>query len=407
MTAPPAWLPVWIDGRTRLIERGETLGWPQLAIRAGALAETFRAGVRLAVADGNRVATLIAALAAAESASVPLLLRRNPETVPPDLPAGDSFAVLLQTSGTTGAPKVVRHDFTRLRGRLRGTGDRGARWLLTYEPAAFAGVQVILTALAAGATLIAAPGEGLAGLARAALAHGATHVSGTPSFWRAFLIALGDARPPLKAVTLGGEPADQPLLDRLAEAFPGARLRHIYASTEAGSLFAVTDGRAGFPASWLETGVEAVGLRVRDGILEVRSPRAMLGYAGGGAADRDGWIVTGDLVAVVGDRVLFTGRADGRVNVGGVKVSPEAVEALLLTAPGVQDALVAAAANPITGRILTASVVPMPGVGEAAVRASVRDAVAALEPAARPRLVHVVERLELGASGKKRRGGNG
>ena len=404
MTQP--WPPSWIDARFRLVERDEELGWPQLAIRAGALAEAFRDATGPAVADGNRVATVIAALVAAEQAGVPLLLRRNPEAVPAGLPCGGGFAVLLQTSGTTGAPKVVRHDFTRLRGRLRGTGDRGARWLLTYEPAAFAGVQVILTALAAGATLIAAPGEGLAGLARAALEHGATHVSGTPSFWRAFLMALGDARPPLKAVTLGGEPADQPLLDRLAQAFPNARLRHIYASTEAGSLFAVTDGQAGFPASWLETGVEAVGLRVRDGMLEVRSPRAMLGYADG-VAEQDGWIATGDLVAVVGGRVLFTGRADGRVNVGGVKVSPEAVEALLLTAPGVQDALVTAAANPITGHILTAAVVPAPGVGEAAVRASVRDAVAALEPAARPRLIHVVERIELAASGKKRRGGNG
>jgi acyl-coenzyme A synthetase/AMP-(fatty) acid ligase len=403
VTAPPG----WIDARFRLIERDEALGWPHLAIRAGALTEAFQAGAGPAVADGNRVATVIAALVAAERAGVPLLLRRNPEAVPADLPAGEGFAVLLQTSGTTGAPKVVRHDFNRLRGRLRGTGDRDARWLLTYEPAAFAGVQVILTALAAGATLIAAPGEGIAGLARTALAHGATHVSGTPSFWRAFLLALGDGRPPLKAVTLGGEAADQPLLDRLVQAFPDARLRHIYASTEAGSLFAVTDGQAGFPASWLETGVEAVGLRIRDGVLEVRSPRAMLGYADGGAAERDGWIATGDLVTVVGERVLFTGRADGRVNVGGVKVSPEAVEALLLTLPEVQDALVTAAANPITGHILTAAVVPAPGVNEAAVRSAVRDAAAALEPAARPRLIHVVERLELAASGKKRRGGTG
>jgi acyl-coenzyme A synthetase/AMP-(fatty) acid ligase len=215
-------------------------------------------------------------------------------------------------------------------------------------------------------------------------------------------MALGDERPPLRSVTLGGEAVDQPLLDRLAQRFPEARLRHIYAATETGALFAVCDGRAGFPASWLEEGVEGVGLRLRDGVLEVLSPRAMLNGAGAGEG---GWLSTGDLIEIEGERAHFVGRADGRVNVGGVKVSPERVERLLLAVPGVRDAAVQAAANPVTGHILTACVVPEPGVEETALRASIRDAAAVLEPAARPRAIRLVDSIPLSAAGKKSRGG--
>lgn len=391
MTEPPA----WIGPAFRLTEYGETLGWPQLARRAEALEQAFRGGHGRAVCDGNRVATVIAALVAAERAGVELVLRRPGVEIPAGIPAADGFSVLLPTSGTTGVPKLIRHGLDRLCGRLRGTGDQDARWLLTYEPASFAGLQVILTALAAGAELVAAPGEGAAGLARAAVAARVTRISGTPSFWRAFLMAVGAVLPPLASITLGGEAADQPLLDRLAAAFPGASLRHVYASTEAGSLFAVADGRAGFPAVWLDSGIDGVRLRIADGLLQVESPRAMLG--------KGGWIDTGDRVTVVGERVLFAGRADGRVNVGGVKVSAEEAEALILAVPLVADALVTAVPNPITGHILTAAVVPVAGAGPAAVRAGVRDAVAGLVPAARPRVVTLVDMIPLDSTGKKRR----
>lgn len=385
--------PAWIAPGFRLIEGDQRLGWDDLAalpVPSGGAVRAERAGV------------VLAALAAAERADAGLLLCRQ-DGAAWDGASLPGFTVTLESSGTTGTPKRITHDFRSLRDRVRAVSEDDARWLLTYEPASFAGLQVILTAAAAGAVLVCVPGGRVAGLAHAARRHAVTHISGTPSFWRAFLMAgLGESGgdpPPLRSITLGGEAADQPLLDRLRRAFPDARLRHIYASTEAGALFAVADGRAGFPADWLERGRDGVGLRVRDGVLEVCSPRAMIGAAG------DGWLNTGDLVEVADGRVRFAGRLDGLVNVGGVKVSPERVEQRLLAVPGVAEAAVVPVPSPITGFLLTATVVPEPGVQEAALRAALRAATADLVPAARPRAVTLADRIPLSLAGKKSRKG--
>lgn len=385
--------PDWIHPAFRLIEGEDVFGWAEIAALA------VPAG---GVVQADRPSRVLAALAAAEAAGQGLLLARG-AVAPDGWQPGQGFSVTLESSGTTGTPKRLRHDFARLRGRLRGVAEEGARWLLTYDPGAFAGLQVMLTAAAAGALLVAVPSSGagtIAALAQAARRHAVTHVSGTPSFWRAFLMALGTANLPLAAVTLGGEAADQPLLDRLAERFPHARLRHIYASTEAGALFAVADGRAGFPAVWLDHAPDGLELRIADGVLEVRSPRAAPG-----AVDAGGWLSTGDLVERRDDRVLFAGRLDGLVNVGGVKVSPEAVERRLLAVEGVADAAVVAVPSPITGHLLTATIVPVPGAGEAALRAALRAATADLPPAARPRALSFADRIPLSAAGKKSRKG--
>jgi acyl-coenzyme A synthetase/AMP-(fatty) acid ligase len=386
--------PDWIHPAFRLIEGEEVFGWADLA------ALPVPAG---GVVQADRPSRVLAALAAAAAAGQGVLLARG-GAESAGWQSGQGFSVTLESSGTTGTPKRLRHDFARLRGRLRGVAEEGARWLLTYDPGAFAGLQVMLTAAAAGALLVAVPSSGagtIAALAQAARRHAVTHVSGTPSFWRAFLMALGDADLPLAAVTLGGEAADQPLLDRLAERFPQARLRHIYASTEAGALFAVADGRAGFPAAWLDAAPDGLDLRIAEGVLEVRSPRAAPG-----AVDADGWLSTGDLVERRGDRVLFAGRLDGLVNVGGVKVSPEAVERCLLAVDGVADAAVVAVPSPITGHLLTATIVPVPGADQSALRVALRAATADLPPAARPRALTFADHIPLSAAGKKSRKGS-
>jgi acyl-CoA synthetase (AMP-forming)/AMP-acid ligase II len=206
---------------------------------------------------------------------------------------------------------------------------------------------------------------------------------------------------------LGGEAVDQPLLDHLKERFPEARIVHIYASTEAGALFAVTDGQEGFPASWLERGPDGVSLRIVDGVLEVSSPRAMLGYALEDASPKE-WVRTGDLVEVRGDRVHFIGREDSMINVGGAKVLPEEVERVAAEVPGVREAYVFGKRSPILGQIVAMQVVIEGGYDAEDVRTRLGQMLPDRLPAYKvPRIIQFVDGIGATETGKKERKANG
>ena len=390
-------------------------------------------GQRVAL-SASRAEQVLVALAAAESAGCEIVLARIAQ-IPAALieswavaavidvelcvhatglaaPAEFSFHVLVATSGTTGEPKLARHTIQGLLGRIRPSnpGKQRARWLLTYHPATFGGLQVLLTALTSGAELATSAYPSVADLGAQALAFLPTHVSATPTFWRSFLPVFGDqARSlPLRQITLGGEIADQAILDRLQAAFPGAALTHIYASTEAGALFAVRDGRAGFPVKWLEGGIDGVELRIQSGLLQVRSPRRMLAYvnrATSGVLAGDGWLNTGDLVEQTADRVYFRGREDLMLNVGGAKVRPEEVEEALLALPEVSEARVYGVSNPVTGMIVAAEIVAAAGFagGDDLRRAILRALRASMDTHKVPRIMKFVDSIAVSAAGKKGR----
>jgi acyl-coenzyme A synthetase/AMP-(fatty) acid ligase len=388
----------WLAASAAVHESGRRLDGRALAARAASLAPSIGGG--LAVGPESAAAVAVAWLAA-NQAGVPLVLVRAaqdpadaaPYLLGPDLalhqgsgpalPGG--FEIRMRTSGTTGEPKtVVRAPADLLR---RVASGSPTRWLLTFEPTSFAGLQVLFTSLGtAGSTLVAAPTGSIRDLADLAVAEQVEAVSGTPTFWRALLVALGERKLQLRLVTLGGETADQIILDRLAARFPSARLRHIYATTETGAVFAVQDGRAGFPAAWLDEGIDGIRLRVVDGVLQV----------GRGAA----WIDTGDLVTQDGDRICFLGRSDAMVKVAGAQVVPEDVERSLLAQPGVADVAVRARANPITGALLVADIVPDGSIAPDDLLAALRRHIATLPAPSQPRRLAIVAGVAA-SSGKK------
>jgi len=315
----------------------------------------------------------------------------------------DSGLVTILTSGTTGRPKAIHHSWKRLADSVRRDARyTGTRWLIGYPLTLYAGTQVLLHAMLNWATLVIPvsldPGE----VCRTLKDKGVTHASGTPTFWRQ-LVFFGSRDvlqgSKLEQITLGGEAATQELLDQLRLGFPQARIVHIYASTELGRLFSVTDGKEGFPAQFLkESPEEGVDLKVVDGELMVRGRTQMISCDGQRppAEQPSVWTATGDLVEVCADRVLFKGRRNDVVNVGGRKVSPLKVESALRGLPGVVDVRVYAKKSSVTGHLVAADVVLAPGFSEETLGAELRRAATqALESYEIPRLVRVVPKLEI------------
>ncbi len=326
--------------------------------------------------------------------------------------------VTILTSGTEGKPKAATHTWTTLARPVRRLSpEKLAKqtpqvWLLSFRVQLYAGLQVMLQSLLNQGTLVI-PGTGAAPNDVVALMQsaGVTHASATPSYWRR-LVLFADRQAltsiPLRQITLGGEAADQQILDSLQAIFPAARVAHIYATTELGRCFSVTDGNAGFPKAWID-GVtdDGVELRIDEDQLFVRSANAMKGYDQTTDAPVEslyGWRATGDLVQVVGDRVLFAGRNGDMINVGGNKVRPLSVEAVVRAVPDVADCRVFAKSSSIAGQLVACEFVAENAADidevKQAIAAACRENLAGYEC---PRFLAAVDELTLSAAGKTQR----
>lgn len=371
-----------------------------------ALDATDRLGVNLFIAHTTVEATIVDDVVAEQSVGAVL---RDGHVLEVDAPgAAVDHGVYMMTSGTTGRPKLVLHTLDSLLARARraagGDQTAGERWLLTYQPTGFAGIQVQLTAAMMHGVIVAPAERTPAGFRSAAIDNRVTHISATPTFWRALLMMVRPGDLILRQITLGGEAADQVTLDRLRQTFPEARVTHTYASTEAGVVYAVHDGREGFPTAWLEDTSRPVQLRVRDGRLEVLSGSAMRGYVGvdNQPLQTDGWLTTSDRVEIREDRVIVIGRDDATINVAGAKVYPLEVERVLLGLPGIAEAKVYGMPNPISGALVAAEVVLAAGNDQSAVRTAIAEACRVeLAQYKRPRIIKFVESIATSASGKK------
>ena len=309
--------------------------------------------------------------------------------------------IVVLTTGTTGLPKAALYTWDRLLGRLPARdGAQGKVWLLAYPLNHFAGLQVLLAALRDKSTLVIPEGRDFTAILEVISRHRVTCISATPTFWRMLAGRLNDQqakRVHIEQITLGGEASTGTLLHLLKARFPSAAITQIYATTEAGSCFAVKDGQPGFPASYLERPVGNVELKVVDGELYVRSAVGMSGYLNNTSpSPLDGdWIKTGDLVEQSGDRVLFRGRKSEVINVGGVKVHPLKVEEVILGVSGIAAVRAYSLPNPITGQIVACDLELDEQADEKMVRDSVQRAcLSALNRYEQPRQIKVVNRLE-------------
>jgi acyl-CoA synthetase (AMP-forming)/AMP-acid ligase II len=271
---------------------------------------------------------------------------------------------LMLTSGTAGAPKIVSHTLDGLCGAIHADGTSHGTapvWATFYDIRRYGGLQIFLRAVVGGGSMVLSePGESLTDYVARLIARGVTHISGTPSHWRKLLMSGSISHFSPRYVRLSGEIADQAVLDGLAQVFPNASVGHAYASTEAGVGFAVTDGREGFPAGLIGQNRNGVEMKVVDGSLRIRSKRTAQAYIGGDVAaliDSDGFVDTGDMVELRGDRYHFVGRRGGIINIGGLKVHPEEIEAVINRHQAVRMSRAKSRRSPITGSIVVADVV--------------------------------------------------
>jgi acyl-CoA synthetase (AMP-forming)/AMP-acid ligase II len=236
----------------------------------------------------------------------------------------------------------------------------------------------ILAAPLAGATTLVASTDRPRMLLRALDQHDVTLLAGVPPMLR--LLAEAASSPPRRA--MGYLTAGMPLDPRTAELVGtvlGGRIGEVYGSTETGPICVRPPGRwqEAHSLGWPLPGVR-VDLRpladdgepaspagdaadLSSGLVAVHSPTAMTGYLYPDRVDAapvaNGFVV-GDIGRRTPDGLVIVGRLANCVNVGGTKVSPEEVEAVLLDFPTVRSCLVDGVPDEVLGQRIRATVTP-------------------------------------------------
>lgn len=313
----------------------------------------------------------------------------------------DDVALVVTTSGTTGAPKGALLTAAALRASASATYRRlggPGRWLLAVPPYHIAGLQVLIRSVLAGSVpveLDVSAGFDISQLASATsrLGSGRRYTALVAAQLAKALTdpAATAALTELDAILLGGGPAPRPVLEAAAAA--GVTVVRTYGMSEtAGGC--VYDG----------VPLDGVELRVRaDGRIVVGGATLAKGYRN--PVDPDpfdaGWFLTDDLGSVDDSGVLTVlGRVDDAISTGGLTVLPGPVEAALFTHPAVRDCAVFGVDDVRLGQRVVAAVVV--GTGHAApTLQELRDHVArTLDGTAAPRELHVVTELPRRGIGK-------
>ncbi|HEV3361318.1 MAG TPA: o-succinylbenzoate--CoA ligase [Pseudonocardiaceae bacterium] len=370
--------------------------------RPGTVAELSAALADVLVGAGEVVLPL--------DATAPNLAELRAGAVPEE-PFGPDAALVISTSGSTGAAKGVEISRSALRASAEATHRRlggPGRWLLATPAQYIGGVQVLVRSLLAGTE----PGivdlsvpfrsAGFAQAAEAVLSDSGVrrYTAMVPTQLRTLLTEGGAGLAALArfdAVILGAAATSDQL--RAAAADAGVRVVPAYGMTETASG-CVYDGKP----------LDGVELRLADveagaGRIELSGPVLATGYRGRPAATEaafgDGWFRTGDSGRFDEQgRLEVLGRTDDLINTGGVKVAPALVERALLAQAGVGEACVFGLPDEHWGQAVVAAIVPADPANapdQQELCAAVR---AAVGRAAVPKRVRYLEKLPLRGPGK-------
>jgi len=303
----------------------------------------------------------------------------------------DQIAILLFTSGTTGAPKaaVLRHSHlvSYILGSVEfmGAGEEEAT-LVSVPPYHVAGMAALCSSVYAGRRIVQLPNFDASNWIDLAIAESITHAMGVPTMLSRIVEELenrpGISIDSLRALSYGGGKMPRSVIEKALQLFPNTNFVNAYGLTETSSTISVLgpeDHR-----SALESDEEAVRRRlssagkplpnievsIRDeegkvlqsgvsGEIWVKGEQVSGEYLGHGTKlTDDGWFPTNDGGFLDESGYLFVeGRIDDIIIRGGENISPGEIEETLLTHSEIRDAAAFGIPDTQWGEVIVTAIV--------------------------------------------------
>ncbi|MGZ5801874.1 MAG: class I adenylate-forming enzyme family protein, partial [Burkholderiaceae bacterium] len=334
---------------------------------------------------------------------------------------GDEICRIIFTSGTTGEPKAIALSHKTLMERA-SQRDFVAGNLLPAElrtcvdlgfPTSI-GHSHLIYALSRGG-MVVLPGSSYEHVLNACDFYQVGSWVGSPAGLAKLLECYEDSnarRCNFQVLMTVGSLLTKPLSERVRKRMC-ANLISCYGSSETHTvatapayMIAETLGAVGFLTPGMS--VQAVDDNDRplaagsEGIIRIRGPYNVAEYIGDknatAEAFRDGWFYPGDIGKLTRDRMLIiTGRLKSVMNIGGDKIKPESIEAVLLAFPGITQAGVAGFPNQFGIEEIRAAFSSVGGVNDAEL---MKFCQGSLPPTFVPRRFVRVDAIPLNDSGK-------
>ncbi|MFC5702431.1 fatty acid--CoA ligase family protein [Cohnella faecalis] len=264
--------------------------------------------------------------------------------------------LVLFSSGSTGKSKAAVHHAGRLlwKFRLARSAKRTIPFMMFDH---IGGLNTMLQSLAGGGCLYILQDRSPYEVCRTIEAHRIQALPVSPTFMNLLLLSGVHAEfdlSSLEVVSYGSEVMPESTLTAWKERFPSVRTVQAYGMSELGVLRTKSRTDDSLHFSLADDGVQ---YRIVDGMLEIKTATAMLGYLN--APDpftSDGWLMTGDMAVEEGGFLRILGRRSDLINVGGEKVYPAEVESVLQLIANIEEVAVSGEPSAITGQIVKATV---------------------------------------------------
>lgn len=302
--------------------------------------------------------------------------------------------VKLYSSGTTGNPKEIYQSFTNMVRNIKVSSSRNNDvWGLFYHPNRMAGYQVLFQALLNQNTLINMFGYDFKDMINRIQDYSVTHISATPTLYK-MIVSDGVTFDSVQHITFGGEGSTKKLQTQIKKYFPNAKMKNIYASTEAGSIFASDGDLFTIPKS------DSHLIKVNN-TNELWIHKSIIGKSESIEFYGD-WYNTGDLVEFVDEyNFKIVGRSSNVVKVAGYNLNLESVESKIHKMDFVKLCKVYAETNSVLGNILICEIVPNKNfVDKQKSKTMIKST---LEKHEVPTKIKYVESIEISENGKLKR----
>lgn len=305
----------------------------------------------------------------------------------------ENWKLTLFTSGTTGIPKKVSHDFKSITRFVKVTErNKESVWGFAYNPTHMAGIQVFFQALLNGNSIIRLFGLDTKDIYTEIVFNRITHISATPTFYR-LLLPCKETFPSVERITSGGEKFNEKTFKQLNQIFPNAKITNVYASTEAGTLFASQNDIFSIRPEY-------------DSLIDIKNNELLVHSSLMGSTETkiDEWYNTGDIIEIVSKNPLkfrFVNRKSDMINVGGYKINPLEVEEAILAITGINNVRVFSKSNSVLGNIICCEVVTNDiQITESFIRKYLQTKIQEFKI---PRIILFVDKLSTTRTGKLKR----